>query len=129
MSDQGTWGEKCSQCGRKCDLFKLHDEVWPAAPNDKLCIGCTEAILRRPIHLSDVEPVFPWWGTDRPEYFLGFRDGTAEPISIQETVNLYDEGLKVGSRLARNAPGDAAAFPHGFRRFRWAEACFFQLEI
>lgn len=99
---------KCSVCGSdKVELYKLKNEIWTQAGFDLrevACISCFEKRLGRDLTVSDLDLSFPWWGADRPEYYLGIREGitghSTRPLPTCQSE--YELGFELGGRIAKN---------------------------
>lgn len=94
-------------CG-KTELYKVRDEVWVQASTNEsnpcACLSCLESALGRKLEPVDFDLHFPWWKTQRPDYYSGFQDGLFGHYNPKQKVEpvMYDKGRQLGNRFFRN---------------------------
>ena len=98
----------CGRCGSdKIDLFRMKDEIWWSAGlalSDIVCLDCTEKALARQLSLPDLDPIFPWWGIERPKYYTGIVDGVRGKSTTDLAADSeYQIGVELGKRFATHS--------------------------
>jgi hypothetical protein len=60
--------------------------------------------LGRPLTLADLDPVFPWWNTERPKYYQGIVDAAAHTSThAYATDSEYQAGIRLGRSLVQKS--------------------------
>ncbi|HUG20728.1 MAG TPA: hypothetical protein VMM56_17195, partial [Planctomycetaceae bacterium] len=102
----------CANCTCGCtDLYKVKDDIWIQAgvntTNPCACLNCLENALGRKLVASDFDLEFPWWGTERPDYYEGFRDGlfgynSPRSETDKSAIQMYSLGQSTTNRYYVN---------------------------